>query len=106
MQFDKFDRMSASDLNIDPRSTKDYLLDIVELAQNDPALAASAGIATGVSSLPGAFAELPGFIVGTIQHYRDNQAQMTVLGLPIHLRYRDIKIGDRTMKSLTIAWLR
>jgi hypothetical protein len=106
LQIGKLDGMSSSDPKIDPRSTNDYLLDIIDLAQNDPALAASAGIAAGASSLTGGFAELPGFIMGTIQYYLNDQAQTTVFGLPIHLRYRDMKIGNRTMKSLTITWLR
>jgi hypothetical protein len=106
LQIGKLDGMSAPDPNIDPPSTNDYLLDIVDSAQNDPVLAASAGIATGESGLTRGFEEFPGYIMGTIQHYQSNQAQLTVLGLPIHLRFRDMKIGDRTMKSLTITWLR
>jgi hypothetical protein len=75
LQISKFDPMYATNPNIAARSTNDNLLDIIDIAQNDPALAASAGNATGNPSHAGGFAEQPGFLDGTIQHYQDNQAQ-------------------------------
>jgi hypothetical protein len=75
LQINKFDGMYASDPNVAARSTNDNLLDIIDIAQNDPALAASAGNTTGAPSHDGGFAEQPGYLAGTIQHYQDNQAQ-------------------------------
>jgi hypothetical protein len=75
LQINKFDGMYANDPNIAARSTNDNLLDIIDIAQNDPALAASAGNTTGAPSHDGGFAEQPGYLAGTIQHYQDNQAQ-------------------------------
>jgi len=75
LQINKFDGMYATDPNIAARSTNDNLLDIIDIAQNDPALAASAGNTTGAPSHAGGFAEQPGYLTGTIQHYQDNQAQ-------------------------------
>jgi hypothetical protein len=75
LQINKFDGMYATDPNIAARSTNDNLLDIIDIAQTDPALAASAGNATGAPSHTGGFAEQPGYLAGTIQHYQDNQAQ-------------------------------
>jgi hypothetical protein len=75
LQINKFDGMYATDPNIAARSTNDNLLDIIDIAQNDPALAASAGNTTGAPSHDGGFAEQPGYLAGTIQHYQDNQAQ-------------------------------
>jgi hypothetical protein len=75
LQINKFDGMYANDPNIAARSTNDNLLDIIDIAQNDPALAASAGNTTGAPGHDGGFAEQPGYLAGTIQHYQDNQAQ-------------------------------
>src|SRR6516165_794469 len=75
LQINKFDTMYATNPNIAARSTGDNLLDIIDIAQGDPALAASAGNATGNPSHAGGFAEQPGFLTGTGQHYQDNQAQ-------------------------------
>jgi trimeric autotransporter adhesin len=75
LQINKFDGMYASNPNVAARSTNDNLLDIIDIAQNDPALAASAGNATGNPSHDGGFAEQPGYLAGTITHYQDNQAQ-------------------------------
>ena len=75
LQINKFDGMYATNPNIAARSTNDNLLDIIDIAQNDPALAASAGNTTGAPSHNGGFAEQPGYLAGTIQHYQDNQAQ-------------------------------
>src|SRR6202035_1397180 len=41
LQIQKFDGMYATNPNIAARSTNDNLLDIIDIAQNDPALAAS-----------------------------------------------------------------
>jgi hypothetical protein len=71
LQINKFDGMYATDPNIAVRSTNDNLLDIIDIAQNDPALAASAGNTTGAPSHNGGFAEQPGYLEGTIQHYQD-----------------------------------
>ena len=74
-QISRFDAMYAANPNIAARSTNDNLLDIIDIVQNDPALAASAGNASGNPSHDGGFAEQPGYLAGTIQHYQDNQAQ-------------------------------
>jgi hypothetical protein len=74
-QITRFDGMYAANPNIAARSTNDNLLDIIDIVQGDPALAASAGNATGNPSHAGGFAEQPGYLTGTIQHYQDNQAQ-------------------------------
>ncbi|HLH92173.1 MAG TPA: hypothetical protein VKX28_27410 [Xanthobacteraceae bacterium] len=75
LQINKFDGEYAHNPNIAARSTNDNLLDIIDIVQNDPALAASAGNATGNPAHTGGFAEQAGFLSGTIQHYQDNQAQ-------------------------------
>jgi hypothetical protein len=75
LQIDKFVGMYAANPNIAARSTNDNLLDIIDIVQNDPALAASAGNTTGAPSHAGGFAEQSGYLAGTIQHYQDNQAQ-------------------------------
>jgi hypothetical protein len=74
-QVTRFDGMYAVNPNIAARSTNDNLLDIIDIVQGDPALAASAGNATGNPGHAGGFAEQPGYLAGTIQHYQDNQAQ-------------------------------
>jgi hypothetical protein len=74
-QIARFDGMYAVNPNIAARSTNDNLLDIIDIVQGDPALAASAGNATGNPGHAGGFAEQPGYLTGTVQHYQDNQAQ-------------------------------
>jgi trimeric autotransporter adhesin len=69
-QITRFDGMYAANPNIAARSTNDNLLDIIDIVQGDPALAASAGNATGNPSHAGGFAEQPGYLAGTIQHYQ------------------------------------
>lgn len=75
LQINDFDATYASNPNVAARATNDNLLDIIDIAQNDPALAASAGNASGNPSHDGGFAEQPGYLAGTITHYQDNQAQ-------------------------------
>jgi len=76
LQINKFDPMYATNPDIAARSTNDNLLDIIDIAQNDPALAASAGNTTGNPSHTGGFAEQAGYLTGTIQHFQDaNLAQ-------------------------------
>jgi trimeric autotransporter adhesin len=75
LQIDKFDGMYATNSNVAARATNDNLLDIIDIVQNDPALASSAGNTTGAPSHDGGFASQPGFLEGTITHFQDNQAQ-------------------------------
>ena len=74
-QINRFDTMYATNPNIAGRSTNDNLLDVIDIVQGDQALAASAGNTTGAPSHDGGFAEQPGYLSGTVQHYQDNQAQ-------------------------------
>ena len=60
LQINKFDGLHLSNPNIGARSTNDNLLDIIDIAQTDPALAASAGNTSGNPSHSGGFAEQPG----------------------------------------------
>jgi trimeric autotransporter adhesin len=69
--------MYATNPDIAARSTADNLLDIIDIAQNDPALAVSAGNATGTPSHAGGFAEQPGALTGTVQHYQDSTLAQT-----------------------------
>jgi trimeric autotransporter adhesin len=85
LQINDFDATYAANPNIAARATSDNLLDIIDIVQNDPALAASAGNPTAsaaslaangfVPSHDGGFASMPGFLQGTGTHYQDNQAQ-------------------------------
>ena len=75
LQINKFDGEYASNPNVAARATNDNLLDIIDIVQTDPALAASAGNATGNPSHDGGFGVQPGFLAGTITHFQDNQAQ-------------------------------
>jgi len=85
LQINDFDATYAANPNVAARATNDNLLDIIDIVQNDPALAANAGnptasaasIAAGnfVPSHDGGFAEQAGYLEGTITHYQDNQAQ-------------------------------
>jgi hypothetical protein len=85
LQIKDFDATYAANPNVAARATNDNLLDIIDIVQNDPALAASAGNPTAtaanfaantfVPSHDGGFASQPGYLQGTITHYQDNQAQ-------------------------------
>lgn len=94
LQISKFDGMYATNPNDAARSTNDNMLDMVDIVNNDAALAAAAGDVSvanngaqpnqtfGAST--GGFGELPGYLNGvggvndhggTILQYQDNQAQ-------------------------------
>jgi hypothetical protein len=94
MQINKFDPMYATNPNDAARSTNDNILDIVDIVNNDAALATAAGDVSvanngaqpnqtfGAST--GGFGELPGYLNGiggvndhggTILQFQDNQAQ-------------------------------
>jgi hypothetical protein len=94
LQVDKFDGMYATNPNDAARSTNDNMLDMVDIVNNDPALAAAAGDVSvanngaqpnqtfGAST--GGFGEFAGYLNGvagvnehggTILQYQDNQAQ-------------------------------
>ena len=94
MQVNKFDGMYATNPNDAARSTNDNMLDIVDIVNNDPALAAAAGDTSvandgaqpnqtfGAST--GGFGEFAAYLNGiggvndhggTILQYQDNQAQ-------------------------------
>ena len=94
LQVSKFDGMYATNPNDAARSTNDNMLDIVDIVNNDPALAAAAGDVSvanngaqpnqtfGAST--GGFGEFPAYLNGvggvndhggTILQYQDNQAQ-------------------------------
>jgi len=85
LQINDFDATYAANPNVAARATNDNLLDIIDIVQNDPALAANAGnptasaasLAAGnfVPSHDGGFASQAGYLKGTITHYQDNQAQ-------------------------------
>jgi len=95
LQLNKFDGMYATNPNDAARSTNDNLLDIVDIVNNDPALAAAAGDVsvanngaqpnqTFAASGTGGFGEFAGYLNGvggvndhggTIVQYQDNQAQ-------------------------------
>lgn len=95
MQINKFDPMYATNPNDAARSTNDNLLDIVDIVNNDAALATAAGdVSVGnnaaqpnqtfAASGAGGFGELPGYLNGvggvndhggTILQFQDNQAQ-------------------------------
>jgi len=85
LQINDFDATYAANPNVAARATNDNLLDIIDIVQNDPALAANAGnptasaasLAAGnfVPSHDGGFASQAGYLEGTITHYQDNQAQ-------------------------------
>jgi hypothetical protein len=87
MQINKFDPMYATNPNDAARSTNDNILDIVDIVNNDAALATAAGDVSvanngaqpnqtfGAST--GGFGEMPGYLNGggTILQFQDNQAQ-------------------------------
>ena len=94
LQLDKFDGMYATNPNDAARSTNDNLLDMVDIVNNDSALAAAAGdISVGnngaqpnqtFGASTGGFGEFPAYLNGvggvndhggTILQYQDNQAQ-------------------------------
>lgn len=94
LQLNKFDGMYATNPNDAARSTNDNMLDIIDIVNNDPALAAAAGDVSvanngaqpnqtfGAST--GGFGEFAAYLNGvggvndhggTILQYQDNQAQ-------------------------------
>ena len=95
LQLNKFDGMYATNPNDAARSTNDNMLDMVDIVNNDPALAAAAGDVsvanngaqpnqTFAASGTGGFGEFAGYLNGvggvndhggTILQYQDNQAQ-------------------------------
>jgi hypothetical protein len=85
LQINDFDATYAANPNVAARATNDNLLDIIDIVQNDQALAANAGNPTATAaglaansfapSHDGGFASQPGYLEGTITHYQDNQAQ-------------------------------
>jgi hypothetical protein len=85
LQINDFNHTFATNPNVAARATNDNLLDIIDIVQNDPALAASAGNPTAtaanfaagtfVPSHDGGFASQAGYLHGTITHFQDNQAQ-------------------------------
>jgi hypothetical protein len=95
LQINKFDGMYATNPNDAARSTNDNLLDIVDIVNNDAALATAAGDLstannpaqpnqTFTASGAGGFGELPGYLNGvggvndhggTVMQFQDNQAQ-------------------------------
>jgi hypothetical protein len=56
------------------RDTSDNVLDMIDIVQNDAALNVNAG-GNGTAAATGGFAELPGFLTGTVTQFQDNQAQ-------------------------------
>ena len=85
LQINDFDATYAANPNVAARATSDNLLDIIDIVQNDQALAANAhnptataadfAAGTFVPSHDGGFASQAGFLQGTITHFQDNQAQ-------------------------------
>ncbi|WP_407180638.1 hypothetical protein [Bradyrhizobium sp. STM 3562] len=74
LQIDQFDKEYASNPNVAARATNDNLLDIIDIIQGDGALNGAAG-GHGDPGTVGGFAELPGYLTGTIGKFQDNQAQ-------------------------------
>jgi trimeric autotransporter adhesin len=74
LQLNKFDGEYATNPNAAARATNDNLLDIIDIVQNDANLNMNAG-GNGTPAAGGGFAELPGYLTGTITHFQDNQAQ-------------------------------
>jgi hypothetical protein len=64
----------ANNPNVAARSTNDNLLDMIDIVQNDGNLNTAAG-GNGTAGHVGGFAEMPGFLSGTITQFQDNQAQ-------------------------------
>ncbi len=94
MQVNKFDAMYATNPNDAARSTNDNMLDMVDIVNNDPALATAAGDVSVANSgaqpnqtfgaSTGGFGEFASYLNGTggvndhggtILQYQDNQAQ-------------------------------
>jgi hypothetical protein len=76
LQMDTLDKEYANNPNIAARSTNDNLLDIIDIIQNDNALLTNAGGSAAIGpGHVGGFAEMPGYLEGTITHYQDNQPQ-------------------------------
>lgn len=94
LQVNKFDGMYATNPNDAARSTNDNMLDIVDIVNNDAALASAAGDVSAANNgaqpnqtfgaSTGGFGEFPAYLNGvggvndhggTILQYQDNQAQ-------------------------------
>jgi hypothetical protein len=73
-QVDTVGKEFAHNPNVAARSTNDNLLDMIDIVQNDAALNVNAG-GNGNPAAAGGFAELPGYLTGTITPFVDNQAQ-------------------------------
>jgi hypothetical protein len=74
LQLGKLDGEVLSNPNVGARATNDNLLDIIDIVQNDGNLNTAAG-GNGTAGHVGGFAEMPGYLSGTITHFQDNQAQ-------------------------------
>ncbi len=74
LQINDFDKEYAHNPQVAARATNDNLLDIIDIVQNDAALNTAAG-GNGTPAAAGGFAELPGYLSGTITPFQDNQAQ-------------------------------
>jgi len=74
LQLNDFDKDYATNPNAAARATNDNILDIIDIVQNDAALNMNAG-GNGAPAATGGFAELAGYLSGTITQYQDNQAQ-------------------------------
>src|SRR5208337_4925159 len=74
LQINNFDNLYHNNPNVAARSTNDNLLDMIDIVQGDANLNMAAG-GNGTPAATGGFAEFPGYLTGTIQHFQDNQAQ-------------------------------
>jgi hypothetical protein len=74
LQLNDFNKEFAHNPNVAARATNDNLLDIIDIVQNDQALNVAAG-GNGTPAAAGGFAEMPGYLSGTITQFQDNQAQ-------------------------------
>jgi hypothetical protein len=64
----------ATSPSLASRDLSDNILDQIDIIQNDAALNVNAG-GNGTPAATGGFAELPGFLTGTVTQFQDNQAQ-------------------------------
>jgi trimeric autotransporter adhesin len=75
LQINKFDGEAVfGNTQAGARATNDNLLDIIDIVQGDANLNMNAG-GNGTPAAAGGFAEIPGYLSGTITHFVDNQAQ-------------------------------
>jgi trimeric autotransporter adhesin len=65
---------NSSTYNAGARATNDNLLDMIDIVQNDTSLNQAAG-GNGTPAATGGFAEVAGFLTGTVTQYQDNQTQ-------------------------------